>query len=153
MAQTDDDRTASRGALWPFIAAVAVIVIGVGAVVLSNLLRPSDDRVTDSTQVQYAINDNYTARNGIDYAKYRASTCSSVHDAGDFPTEATFVADNQRSRDEFGKILIPEITDVVVDGDRATAQVHWHFEKKGSDAKTVTSTVVVREGDQWKVCK
>lgn len=159
MAQTDSASTDGGaptdggGNLWPFLAAVVVIVLVVGGVLLSNLLRPSDDRVSDAAQVQYAINDSYTARNSLDYRKYREVTCAAVVGAQDFPTEQVFVADNQRSRDTFGKIVIPEITDVTVDGDRATAQVQWHFENKGSDAKTVTPTVVVREGDKWKVCK
>lgn len=158
MAETDSDRTdggdhaQGSGNMWPFLAAVVVIVLVVGGVLVSNLLRPSDDRVSDAAQVQYAINDSYTARNSLDYRKYRSVTCAAVVDRDDFPTEHAFVADNQRSRDTFGKILIPEITDVTVDGDRATAQVHWHFENKGSDAKTVTAAVVVREGDNWKVC-
>ncbi|NMO03594.1 hypothetical protein HH308_20470 [Gordonia sp. TBRC 11910] len=153
MAETADDQSPRKGSLWPFAAAVIVVVLAVGGVVLSNVLRPSDNRVSDSAQVQYAINDSYTARNSLDYGKYRSAMCAQVVNAADFPTEQVFVADNQRSRDTFGKILIPEISDVVVDGGRATAQVHWHFEKKGSDTPTVTPTVVVREGDEWKVCK
>ena len=153
MAETADDQSVRKGNIWPFVAAVIVVVLAVGGVLLSNVLRPNDDRLSDSAQVQHAINDSYTARNSLDYAKYRSAMCAEVVDSADFPTEQTFVTDNQRSRDAFGKILIPEISDVVVDGGRATAQVHWHFENKGSDAKTVTPTVVVREGDDWKVCK
>ncbi|GAB19188.1 hypothetical protein GOEFS_076_00170 [Gordonia effusa NBRC 100432] len=153
MAQTADDQSPRTGNIWPFAAAVIVIVLAVGGVLLSNVLRPSDDRVSDSAQVQYAINDSYTARNSLDYAKYRSTMCADVVDAADFPTEQVFVEENRRSRETFGKILIPEIADVMIDGNRATAQVHWHFENKGSDAKTVTPTTVVREGDEWKVCK
>lgn len=153
MADSQDDQTPRKGAMWPFLAAVIVIVLAVGAVLISNVIEPGDEKLTDSAQVQHAINDSYTARNGLDYAKFQSVTCTKVRTAGDFPDESAFVEQNRQSRDQFGKIVIPEITDVVVDGDRATAKVHWNFEKSGSDAKTVTSVVVVREGDEWKVCR
>ena len=44
-----------------------------------------------------------------------------------------------------------EITELVVDGDRATAKVHWHYDKTPDDVNVV-DTIVVRENGEWKVC-
>ncbi|MCR5979151.1 hypothetical protein GDN83_15660 [Gordonia jinghuaiqii] len=136
---------------WPFFVAVGVVGIAVLSIVVSNITRPPEERVGDSAQVQYAINDHYTARNGPNYAEYRANTCAADLAAADFVTEEQFVSDNKQSLAENGHIEIPEITDLVVDGDRATATVHWHYDNT-PDTENVVETTVVRENGEWKVC-
>ncbi|KAF0969373.1 MULTISPECIES: Rv0361 family membrane protein [Gordonia] len=136
---------------WPFFVAAGVVALVVLGIVLSNISRPPEERVSDDALVQYAINDLYTAKNGPDYAEYRANTCDADLDKPGFPAEAQFVAENQASLDQNGRIEIPEITDLVVDGDRATAKVHWHYKNKSED-KQVVETTVVRENGEWKVC-
>ncbi len=136
---------------WPFFVAAGVVALLVLGIVLSSISRPSEERVSDDARVQYAINDLYTAKNGPNYAEYRANTCDADLDKTGFPTEAQFVAENQASLDQNGPIEIPEITDLVVDADRATAKVHWHYKDK-ADAKQVVETIVVRENGEWKVC-
>ncbi|MDL9938582.1 hypothetical protein QSJ18_17690 [Gordonia sp. ABSL1-1] len=138
-------------AAWPFLAAVVVIVLAVGGLGISYLMRPPEERVSEDAKVQWAINGQYTARNGPDYASYREHTCAKDLADPEFVTEAAFVADNQRSLDTNGPIQIPEITDLVVTGDRATADVHWHF-KNSSDNTQIVPTIVVREDGDWKVC-
>ncbi|GAC01812.1 hypothetical protein GONAM_34_00120 [Gordonia namibiensis NBRC 108229] len=136
---------------WPFFAAAGVVALLALGIVLSNISRPPEDRVSDDALVQYAINDQYTARNGPNYAEYRANTCDADLNKVEFVSEARFLAENQASLDANGPIEIPEITDLVVDGDRATAQVHWHY-KNTPDDKKVVDTTVVRENGEWKVC-
>ncbi|MDH3008356.1 MULTISPECIES: Rv0361 family membrane protein [Gordonia] len=136
---------------WPFFVAAGVVALLVLGIVLSSISRPPEERVSDDARVQYAINDLYTAKNGPNYAEYRANTCDADLDKTGFPSEAQFVAENQASLDQNGRIEIPEITDLVVDGDRATAKVHWHYKDK-ADAKQVVETIVVRENGEWKVC-
>lgn len=136
---------------WPFWVALAVIVIGGLAIGLSYAFKPSGERGGDSAKVQYAINDAYTARNALNYDKYRGAHCAADLRAPGFPGREAFVADNRRSRDADGTIVIPEITDLTVHGDRADAKVHWHFDKH-PDAKQTTQVSVVRENGSWKVC-
>ena len=72
-------------------------------------------------------------------------------EAADFVSEEQFLADNRESLLANGHIEIPEITELVVDGDRATAKVHWHYDKTPDDVNVV-DTIVVRENGEWKVC-
>lgn len=136
---------------WPFFVAAGGVGIVVLSIVVSNLARPAEERAGDSAQVQYAINDLYTARNGADYATFREHTCAADVERSDFVGEQQFVAENEKSLEVNGHIEIPEITDLVVDGERATAKVHWHYDKTPDDKK-VTETTVVRENGEWKVC-
>jgi hypothetical protein len=136
---------------WPFLVAFAVVLIAAAGIGISYLIRPADARLSTEAQVQHAINDSYTARNDLDYAKYRGATCSAELTSDTFPDETTFLDQNRKSFEVNGHIVIPEITDIAVNGDRATAKVHWHFDEK-ADQKQVADTVVVREDGDWKVC-
>lgn len=152
-AQPEEPADAERSwkAAWPFLVAVVVVVVAAAGIGISHLVRPADDRMSDTAHVQHAINDAYTARNTADYAKYRSVTCTAERSSDTFPTEQEFVEQNRRSTEENGHIVIPDITDVTVTGDRGTAKVHWHFDDK-PDQQQVTGAVVVREDGNWKVC-
>ncbi|UEA57617.1 hypothetical protein LK459_13405 [Gordonia otitidis] len=136
---------------WPFWIALVVVALAILGVVLSNVLRPAQERASDSGQVQFAINDNYTARNNVDYGKYKESTCAADTSSPSFISGAEFVRQNRTSVESKGRIVIPEITDVTVNGERATARVHWHFDKTPDDEQT-TSVVVVKDDGRWKLC-
>ncbi|MFT4199715.1 hypothetical protein [Gordonia sp. (in: high G+C Gram-positive bacteria)] len=139
-----DERDAPTRA--PIIAALVVIAILIIVILIAQWTHPFSSRLSPEDSVRVAINDQYTARNALNYESYQRITCAPKIE----PREA-FLAENQRSRDENGKIVIPQINDVVIDGDKATASVVWNFEKK-PDAKTTTPTTLVRQDDGWKVC-
>ena len=147
----DEQRPRTWKDAWPFWIALLVVVVAILAVVLSNMLRPAEERASDSGQVQFAINDNYTARNNVDYGKFTQSTCAADTSSTSFISEQEFVSQNRTSVESKGRIVIPEITDVTVNGDRATARVHWHFDKT-PDEKQTTSVVVVKDDGTWKLC-
>ena len=50
-----------------------------------------------------------------------------------------------------GARFVDDVTDVVIDGDRATATVTYHFDK-APDTKTGVDMTFVREDGAWKVC-
>lgn len=149
--QVPDDDAPSWKAALPFIIAGVVVLVVVIGVLISNAVRPAESRMSDDALVQHAINDYYTARNEADFDKFAAVNCAAVRNAEGFPVRESFVTDNRRSMDDNGQIEIPEITDLTVDGDRASARVHWHFEKS-EDKRNVVDTTVVREDGKWKVC-
>lgn len=136
---------------WPFWLALIVVALAVVGLILSYVLRPAEDRASDSAQVQFAINDVYTARNAVDYGAYRNGHCAADLAAPDFPSAEAFATQNRDSQKANGLIVIPEITEVTVTGERATAQVQWHFDKQ-PDRKQTTSVSVARENGKWKVC-
>lgn len=143
----DDEPDRSR---WPFLIALAVVGVLVAIVVGVAVFSPPDERLNDSTLVQYAVNDVYTARNSLNYEQYRNAQCTANLQAADFPTAAEFVEENRKVREEQGQIVIPSM-DVDVQGDRAHVVVHWHRERAENDKQT-TDVTVVRQGDAWKVC-
>ena len=55
------------------------------------------------------------------------------------------------SKENQGKRLIDDVTDVVVSGDSATAKVTYQFDKT-LDVKTDVKTTFVVEDGAWKVC-
>lgn len=107
--------------------------------------------MSDDALVQHAINDYYTPLQRGRLRQVRRGELCGRPECGGFLAEDTFVTDNLQSMADNGQIMIPEITDLTVDGDRATARVHWHFEKS-ADKKNVVGTTVVREDGKWKVC-
>jgi len=50
-----------------------------------------------------------------------------------------------------GERVVDAVSGVVVDGDRATADITYYFDKD-TDAKETVEVTFVREGGSWKVC-
>ncbi|GAA2063066.1 Rv0361 family membrane protein [Williamsia deligens] len=137
-------------AAWPFVIAVVIVAVVIGAIVASQLLRPADDRLPDNAAVQHAINDYYTAKNALNYTAFRDATCSRVVDGGSFPTDEAFRSSAQTSRDRNGKIMVTTIADIAVSGTTATASMTWRYEK--TPQLTTQSVPLVKDADSWKVC-
>lgn len=138
-----------RAAL-PFIIAFVLIVVVVAWIALSHLVRPSEERVSEDTKVQYVVNDLYSARNSLNYDLYRSAQCEANVASKDFPTAAQFAEANRGPLERDGKVVVPEM-DVEVTGSRAAVTVHEHRENT-EDKKTTTDLIVVKQGDDWKVC-
>ncbi|MGZ8177216.1 Rv0361 family membrane protein [Williamsia sp. SKLECPSW1] len=145
----DPDDPGLRAA-WPFVVAVVIVVLVIGGVVASQLLRPAEDRLPDNAAVQAAVNDFYTAKNAVNYTAFRDATCSRVVDGGSFPTATAFRSAAQASRDAHGKVIVTTIADIAVSGTSATASMTWRYEK--NPALTTQSVPLVKDADTWKVC-
>ena len=137
---TDADRPTAM----PFLAALAIIVIVVIAIGLVNLF--TDDELSPDQQVVRAAVAQNDALQRENYADFRSNTCRAEQ-----RTEAEVIAGQRDSKDKQGQRLIDDVTDVVVDGDRATAKVIYQFDK-APDVKTEAETTFVREDGAWKVC-
>ena len=66
-------------------------------------------------------------------------------------TEADVIARQRDSVAKRGARFVDDVTDVKIDGDRATATVTYHFDK-APDEKTPVPMTFVREDGAWKVC-
>jgi hypothetical protein len=123
---------------------LAIIALVVMAIVLFNLFAknepPADQQVGTA-----AVGQN-DALQRQDYADFRSYTCRAQHGA-----EADIIARQQDSVAKRGERFIDAVTDVVIDGDRATAKVTYHFDK-APDTKTGVAMTFVREDGAWKVC-
>lgn len=145
-----EPETRSWRAALPFLIAFVLILLVVVWIGLSHLFRPSEERVSEDTKVQYVVNDLYSARNSLNYDMFRGAQCEADITADDFPTAAEFADANRGPLERDGKIVIPEM-DVEVTGSRAAVTVHAHRENTEAK-KTTTDLIVVKQGDDWKVC-
>ena len=128
----------------PFLAALAIIVLVVVAIGLVNFF--GDDELPADQQVARAAVAQNDALQRQDYTAFRSYTCR-----GSQASEADILAHQRDSVSRHGERFVDDVTDVVIDGDRATATVTYHFDK-APDTKTGVEMTFVREDGAWKVC-
>jgi hypothetical protein len=128
----------------PFLGALAIIVAVVIAIALFNIFG-SDDLPEDQQVARAAVgqNDALQRRN---YADFRTYTCK-AHQS----SEAEVLAQQRDSVAKRGERFVDDVTKVVIDRDRATATVTYHFDKT-PDTKSDVATTFVHEDGAWKVC-
>ena len=128
----------------PFLGALAIIVIVVIGVWLVNLSR--GDGLSEDERVGRAAVGQNDALQRENYTDFRAYTCRAQQGS-----EADILARQRDSVAKRGARYVNDVTDVVIDGDSATAKVIYHFDKE-SDVKVGVAMTFVREDGAWKVC-
>ena len=128
----------------PFLGALAIIVLVVIAIWLFNVFG-TDDVPADQQVGKAAVGQN-DALQRQHYADFRTYTCRDQQGA-----EADVLARQRDSVAKRGERFVDDVTDVVIDGDRATAKVIYHFDK-APDTKTGVAMTFTREDGAWKVC-
>jgi hypothetical protein len=128
----------------PFLGALAIIVLVVIAIWLFNVFGP-DDLPADQQVGKAAVGQN-DALQRQHYADFRTYTCRDKQSA-----EADILARQRDSVAKRGERFVDDVTDIVIDGDRATAKVTYHF-GKAPDTKTGVAMTFTREDGAWKVC-
>lgn len=145
-----EDQPRSVKAALPMLIAGGLVLAILAWIGISALVSPSDDRISDSAQVQRTVNQMYSAMGTLNYENYRASFCAADVAAPNFPTSVQFADDNRADNAAKGKIVVPTM-DVEVTGDRSTVTAHWH-RQNDEKAEQTTQWKLVKEGDDWKVC-
>jgi hypothetical protein len=135
---------AGRPTMTPFLAALAIIVLVVIAIGLFNFF--GDDELPAEQQVARAAVGQNDALQRQDYTAFRSYTCRASQ-----ASEADILAHQRDSVSRHGERFVDDVTDVAIDGDRATAMVTYHFDK-APDTKTGVEMTFVREDGAWKVC-
>jgi hypothetical protein len=138
------DESPDRPTMAPFLGALAIIVVVVIAIWLFSVFQ--GDRTPDDQRVGLAAVGQNDALQRQDYADFGSYTC-----AAERGKEAEVLARQRDSVAERGARFVDDVTDVKIEGDRATATVTYHFEKAPDDKKPVPMTFV-REDGAWKVC-
>ena len=128
----------------PFLGALAIIVAIVIGIWLFNAF--SDPTPNDGEQIADAVAGQNDALQRGDYADFRGFTCGPQ--AG---TEAQFAARQHDSVAKRGQRFVDGVSNVKVDGDRATGSVTYHFDS-APGAKQTVDVGFAREGGAWKVC-
>jgi hypothetical protein len=139
-----DPADADRPTMAPFLGALAIIVLVVITVGLFNIFGKND--VPEDQQVGRAAVGQNDALQRQNYTDFRTYTCRDQQSV-----EADVLARQRDSVAKRGERFVDDVTDVVIDGDRATAKVTYHFDK-APDTKTGIAMSFVREDGAWKVC-
>jgi type II secretory pathway pseudopilin PulG len=139
-----DERANDGSSPMPILIAlgvVAVVLVGLG---ISWLVR-GDGLSQDQRVGQAAVGQN-DALQRENYADFRKFTCAAQQGS-----EADVLARQRQSKASNGARYVDDVTDQVINGDKATATVVYHFEKSTQN-KIKEPMTFVREGGDWKVC-
>jgi hypothetical protein len=138
------DAAADRPTIAPFLGALAIIVLVVITIGLFSIFG-GDDLPPDHQVGRAAVGQN-DALQRQNYADFRTYTCRDQRGV-----EADILARQADSVAKRGERFVDDVTDVAIDGNRATAKVTYHFDK-APDTKTGVAMRFVREDGAWKVC-
>jgi hypothetical protein len=139
-----DPEDTERPTIAPFLGALAIIVLVVITIVLFSIFG-GDDEPPDQQVGRAAVGQN-DALQRQSYADFRNYTCRAQQGV-----EADVLARQRDSVSRRGERFVDDVTDVAIDGDRATAKVTYHFDK-APDTKTGVAMTFAREDGAWKVC-
>lgn len=128
----------------PFLGGLAIFALVVIAIVLFDVFGKNDPSA-DQQVGRAAVGQN-DALQRRDYGDFRTYTCHDQQGA-----EADILARQRDSVAKRGERFVDDVTDVVIDGDRATAKVTYHFDK-APEVKAGVAMNFVREDGAWKVC-
>jgi hypothetical protein len=138
------DEANDRPTMAPFLGALAIIVVVVIAIWLFSVFET--DRTPEDQRVGRAAVGQNDALQREDFADFSAYTCEKSQGS-----QTDMVARQRDSATKRGARFVDDVTDVKIDGDRATATVTYHFDKAPDEKKPVPMTFV-REDGAWKVC-
>lgn len=144
MTDAAPDHPEDRNTAAPLLIALGIVAFVLIAMTVFRMI--GNDSVSDESGVGRAVIAQNDALQREDYAAFRGYTC--VAQQG---TQADVVAGQQRSKAVRGARFIDDVTEIKVDGDRATAAVLYHFEKTPDD-KVTSPMTFAREDGGWKVC-
>jgi hypothetical protein len=138
------DEANDRPTMAPFLGALAIIVVVVIAIWLFSVFET--DRTPEDQRVGRAAVGQNDALQREDFADFSAYTCEKSRGP-----QTDMIAHQRDSVAKRGARFVDDVTEVKIDGDRATATVTYHFDKAPDEKKPVPMTFV-REGGAWKVC-
>ncbi len=144
MTDPDPELEPDRPTIAPFLGALAIIILVVIGILVVNGL--GEDGPTPDQEVARAAVAQNDALQRADYQDFRLYTCPQQQ-----VKEADLLVQQRDSVEKHGERYIDGVTNVRIDGDRATATVVYHFDNAPDDAVSTESTFVRTDG-AWKVC-
>ncbi|WP_431234882.1 lumazine-binding protein [Mycolicibacterium psychrotolerans] len=141
MTEREDDGASPL----PILIALGVAVLVLAAVGIAWLVDDTKPMSEDVLVGRAAVGQN-DALQRDNYPDFRKYTCAAQRGV-----EADVLGGQQKSKAARGARYVDDVTDVKIDGDKATATVVYHFEK-AAEAKLKTPMTFVRENGEWTVC-
>lgn len=143
MSEQSDPRE-DRPTATPFLGALVIVIGGLIIIGLINLF--DREPVTPEQQITGAAITQNEALQRQDYPDFQAATCRAEQ-----KSESEILDEQRLSVERRGERYLDDVTDIAVNGDRATARVTYHFDKAPDDDVPAEMTFV-REDGSWKVC-
>jgi hypothetical protein len=140
---TPDDQ--DRPTAIPFLTALVIIVVVITGIFVLN----RGEGVSEPEQIGLVVVAQNDALQRQNYLDFLANTCAAQHG-----TEQDILTRQRDSAAARGERYVDGASNVVVDGadgDKATAQVRYHFGENDETGVTVDMSFV-REDGAWKVC-
>jgi hypothetical protein len=134
-----------RPTIAPFLGALAVIVVVIIGVGLFSIFRGGDGLTEEQRVGRAAVGQN-DALQREDYADFRTYTCRAQQGG-----ETELLDRQRRLVSERGHRSVEDVTNVMIDGDKATATVMYQFDKV-PDTTSGSEIAFAREDGAWKVC-
>ncbi|WP_457149448.1 Rv0361 family membrane protein [Mycobacterium sp. URHB0021] len=128
----------------PFLGALVIIVLVIIGVGLFSVFR--GDGLSEEQRVGRAAVGQNDALQRENYADFRAYTCRAQQ-----ANEGEVLGRQRRSVGERGHRSVEDVTNVMIDGDKATAIVMYQFDKV-PDTSSGSEIAFAREDGAWKVC-
>ena len=128
----------------PILIALGVAVLVLGAVGVAWLF--SNKPMNEDVKVGRAAVGQNDALQRDNYGDFRKYTCGAQQG-----TEAEVLDRQQKSKAARGARYVDDVTEVKIDGDKATAAVVYHFDN-AADNKIKAPMTFVRENGEWTVC-
>jgi hypothetical protein len=128
----------------PFLGALAIIVLIVIGIALANAFGGAG--TAPEQDVSRAVVGQNDALQRQSYADFRDFTCRAQQGS-----EADFLARQRDSVAKNGERYVDGVRSVRVDGDRAIAEVAYHFDKT-PDTTSGAKLTIAHEDGTWKVC-
>jgi hypothetical protein len=128
----------------PFLGALAIIVLVIIGVGLFSIFR--GDGLSEEQRVGRAAVGQNDALQRANYADFRAYTCRAQQ-----ANEGDVLDRQRRLLEQRGHRSVEDVTNVMIDGDTATAIVMYQFDKV-PDTSSGSEIAFAREDGAWKVC-
>ncbi|NTY61072.1 lumazine-binding protein [Mycolicibacterium sphagni] len=128
----------------PILIALGVAVLVLAAVGVAWLF--SNKPMSEDVKVGRAAVGQNDALQRDNYGDFRKYTCAAQQGA-----QAEVLDRQQKSKAAQGARYVDDVTEVKIDGDRATATVVYHFDH-APDNKVKVPMNFVRESGEWTVC-
>lgn len=144
MTDPTPDKSDDGASAAPILIAIGIVVFVLIAMTIFRMIGSTN--VSEDNAVGKAVVAQNDALQREDYPAFRAHTC-----AADQGAQADVITGQQKSKAARGSRFVQDVTDIKVDGDRASATVVYYFEKAKDDKVKAPSTFAKVDGD-WKVC-
>jgi hypothetical protein len=128
----------------PFLAALGIFLLVVTGIVIASFT--SGDGLSEEQRVGRAAVGQNDALQRLNFTDYQTYTCARFQGI-----QADVLARQRDSQATHGARYVDNVTAVLINGDRATGTVVYHFAHAPATV-TTAATSFVREGGSWRVC-